>query len=460
MNASGRCQYRPMYDYDMITIGAGSAGVRASRMAAEFGARVAVIEERELGGTCVNVGCVPKKLLVYASSIYEEMRGAAGFGIDAVTQPVDWARLIANKNREIERLNGVYDRILKKAGVDILEGHATLLDPHTVDIDGKKLTAEYMLVATGGWPHLPSIAGIEHAITSNDVFFLEALPERILIVGGGYIAVEFAGIFNGLGVDTTLVYRKDLFVRGFDCDVRKTLRDEMRKKGVALRFNLNVERIDPSGKGLRSALTDGSVLDTDMVLFATGRSPLTGKLGLENVNVKTLQNGSIVVDKYSKTNVPNIYAVGDVTDRVALTPVAIMEGAAVAHTLFNNRPTAVNHHNVPSAVFSQPPIATVGFTEDAARDQYDSIDVYRSEFSPLKHSLTGIDEKTMIKLIVESATDRVVGIHIVGEYAPEIIQGFAVAMNSGATKAEFDATIGVHPTSAEELVTMRRRPDA
>ena len=439
----------------MITIGAGSGGIRASRMSAEFGGRVAIVEERELGGTCVNVGCVPKKLLVYASHIHEELRGAAGFGIDAIAQPVDWSRLIENKNAEIERLNCVYERILRTAGVEILEGHATLLDSHTIELDGRERTAEHILIASGGWPHVPSVPGSALSINSNDVFFLDTLPERVLIVGGGYIAVEFAGVFNGLGVDTTLIYRRDLFLRGFDQDLRVSLRDEIQKKGVNLQFNLDIERIEQCKNRLRSTLTNGSEFDSDQVLFATGRSPLTGDLGLENTNVQTSQNGSIVVDAYSKTNVSNIYAIGDVTHRVPLTPVAIAEGAAVAQTLFNDTPTAVNHANIPSAVFSQPPIATAGLTEEQARTQYKEIQVYRSDFSPLKNMLTGIDEKTMIKLITESGTDRVIGIHIAGTDAPEIIQGFAVAMQCGATKSQFDATIGVHPTSAEELVTLR-----
>ena len=443
------------YDYDFFVIGGGSGGVRAARIAGGHGARVAVVEERYLGGTCVNVGCVPKKLLVYASHFGEDFEDAAGFGWSVGERRFDWAQLIANKNNEIGRLNEVYARMLGGSGVEVFDGHAHLVDAHTVAIGEQTYSAEYILVAVGGWPVKPDVPGAEHAITSNEAFFLESLPERVVVVGGGYIAVEFAGIFYGLGARVTQLYRGPLFLRGFDDDVRAALAEEMAKKGIDLRFNANIAGIARADGALRATLEDGATIDADCVMYATGRAPLTANIGLEDAGVALNAKGAVVVDDYSKTSVDNIYAVGDVTDRVNLTPVAIKEGHAVADTLFGGRPTRADHADVPSAVFSQPSIGMVGLTEAEARATYGAVDVYRSHFRPMKHTLSGRDEKTLMKLIVERATDRVVGVHMVGPDAGEIIQGIGIAVKCGARKADFDATVGIHPTSAEEFVTMR-----
>jgi glutathione reductase (NADPH) len=448
----------PDYDYDLFTIGAGSGGVRASRMSAGRGARVAVAEERYLGGTCVNVGCIPKKLLVYASSFREEFEDAEGFGWSVGPRENDWARLIANKDREIERLNGVYARLLDAAGVERIEGRARIVDPHTVAVGERTFTAENILVAVGGWPERPEIPGIEHAITSNEAFALPELPRRVLVVGGGYIAVEFAGIFQGLGAQVTQLYRGPLFLRGFDDDIRRALADEIRKSGVDLRFDENpvsIERL-PSG-ALRATLAGGSTLEADAILYATGRKPLTADLGLEKAKVAIGARGEILVDEYSRSSVPSIWAIGDVTDRISLTPVALHEGMCLAATLFGGQPTKPAYENVPSAVFSQPPLGAVGLTEASARERFGEVDVYRSRFRELKHTLSGRDQQTLMKLVVEPRSDRVVGAHMVGPHAGEIIQGIAIAMQCGATKAQFDATIGIHPTAAEEFVTMREK---
>jgi glutathione reductase (NADPH) len=445
------------YDYDLFTIGAGSGGVRASRMSASFGAKVAVAEERYLGGTCVNAGCIPKKLLVYASHYSEDFSDAAGYGWTVGERSVDWRKLIANKDREISRLNGVYRKILSDNGVEILHGHAEIVDPHTVTVDGKRHTAKYILVAVGSWPVVPKIPGAEHAITSNEAFHLGSLPEKVIIVGGGYIGVEFAGILHGLGAHTTQLYRGELFLRGFDDDIRRTLAEEMRKRGIDLRFNRDIKRIDKPGAILRATLDDGQIIDADQILYATGRVPLTGNLGLDRARVQLKDNGAVAVDEYSKSSVDNIYAIGDCTDRMMLTPVAIAEGMAVANTLFNNKPTRPGYLNVPTAVFSTPNCGTVGLTEQEARQRNFSVDIYRTSFRPLKHTLTGRDERTMMKLVVDGATDRVLGCHMVGPDAGEITQGLAVALNCGATKAQFDGTIGIHPTAAEEFVTMRAK---
>jgi glutathione reductase (NADPH) len=445
------------YDYDLFTIGAGSGGVRASRMSAAFGARVAVAEERYLGGTCVNVGCIPKKLLVYASHYSEDFEDAAGYGWTVGERRMDWTKLIANKNREIGRLNGVYRKILKDAGVEIIESHAEVLDPHTVAIDGKKLTAKYILVATGSWPSVPHIPGAEYAISSNEAFYLPALPGKVIIVGGGYIGVEFAGIFHGLGIQTTQLYRGELFLRGFDSDIRTTLADEMRKRGIDLRFKTDIAKIERTGGTLRATLTDGQTIEAGQILYATGRAPKTRELGLEKAGVVLQESGAVVVDEYSKSSVDSIYAIGDCTDRMMLTPVAIAEGMAVANTIFNNKPTRPNYLNIPTAVFSTPNCATVGLTEQEAIAATFKVDIFRTAFRPLKHTLTGRDERTMMKLVVDRLTDRVLGCHMVGPEAGEIIQGLAVALNCGATKAQFDATIGIHPTAAEEFVTMRSK---
>ena len=445
------------YDYDLFTIGAGSGGVRASRMSAGFGAKAAVAEELYLGGTCVNVGCIPKKLLVYAAHYSDDFKDSEGFGWTVGERRVDWAKLIESKNKEIARLNGVYRNILGDSGVEIFDGHAEILDPHTVALDGKKYTARYILVAVGGWPVVPNFPGSELAITSNEAFHLPSLPKTVIIVGGGYIGVEFAGIFHGLGAHTVQLYRGASFLRGFDDDIRSTLAAEMLKRGVDLRFRVDITRIDKVGNRLRATLTDGNIIDADQIMYATGRVPKTTGLGLERLGIELKSNGAIMVDDYSRSSIESIYAIGDCTDRMMLTPVAIAEGMAVANTLFNGKPMRPSYLNVPTAVFSTPNCGTVGLTEAQARGQNFSVDIYRSFFKPLKHTLTGRDERTMMKLVVDQSSDRVLGCHMVGPEAGEIIQGLAVALNCGATKAQFDSTIGIHPTAAEEFVTMRSK---
>jgi glutathione reductase (NADPH) len=440
-----------------LTIGAGSGGVRASRMSAFFGAKVAVAEDLYLGGTCVNVGCIPKKLLVYASHYRDDFADAASYGWTASAPRLDWAKLIANKNQEITRLNNVYRKILGEAGVEILDRHAEILDPHTVALDGKKMTAKYILVAVGSWPVVPKFPGSQYAITSNEAFYLPSLPKRVIIVGGGYIGVEFAGIFHGLGAQTVQLYRGELFLRGFDDDIRITLAGEMHKRGIDLRFGADITQIEKRGNTLHATLTDGSVIETDHILYATGRVPKTLDLGLEKAGVRMKPSGAVAVDEYSKSSVDSIYAVGDCTDRMMLTPVAIAEGMAVANTLFNDKPTRPGYLNVPTAVFSTPNCATVGLTEEQARQANFQVDIYKTSFKPLRHTLTGRDERTMMKLVVDRVTDRVLGCHMVGPDAGEIIQGLAIALNCGATKTQFDDTIGIHPTAAEEFVTMRTR---
>jgi glutathione reductase (NADPH) len=443
------------YNYDLFTIGAGSGGVRASRVAASYGAKVAIVEERKLGGTCVNVGCIPKKLFVYAAHFSDDFEDAAAFGWTVAERRIDWGKLIANKNGEIERLNRVYRSMLEKAGVEIINGRARILDSHTVEVNQRRYTAKYILIATGGWPTKPAVPGSEHAITSNEAFYLPALPKSIVIVGGGYVGVEFAGIFHGMGTRVTLVHRGPLFLRGFDQDVRETLANEMRKKGIDLLFDAQVEKIEKTTGGIRATLTAGNSLEADAIMFATGRQPNTRALGLDDLGVKLDDRGAVIVDEYSCTTVSNIYAVGDCTERYNLTPVAIAEGRAVAETLFHNNPMKLDYTNVPSTVFSQPSVGTVGLTEKQARERNLAIDIYRTVFKPLKHTLTGRDEVAMMKLVVDRATDRVLGCHMVGAEAGEIIQGLAVALTCGATKGQFDATIGIHPTAAEEFVTMR-----
>ncbi len=447
----------PKHDYDFFVIGAGSGGVRAARVAASLGKRVGVAEDRYLGGTCVNVGCIPKKLLVYASHFADDFEDAErGYGWTLGPRSFDWPGFIARKDAEIERLNGIYGRLLSDAGAEQIWGRATVAGPHEVRIGDRSLSAEHILVATGGWPAVPDLPGRELAITSNEIFHLEKCPRRILIVGGGYIGVEFAGIMHGLGVEVTQLYRGPLFLRGFDDDVRTVLAEEIRKKGVDLRFDVNVSALERAADGLlRATLTDGAVVEADQVLFATGRSPNSTGLGLEEAGVELDAKGAIVVDAYSRSSVPSIHAVGDVTDRIALTPVAIHEAMCLVKTLFGGEPTAPDHEQVPAAVFSQPPVGSVGLTEARARELHEQLDVYRSRFRPLKHTLTGSEETAMMKIIVDRPSDRVLGVHVVGADAAEIVQGFAVALKCGATKAQFDATIAIHPTSAEELVTMR-----
>lgn len=443
------------YDFDLFTIGAGSGGVRASRMAASYGARVAVAEERYLGGTCVNVGCIPKKLLVYGSHFGHDFEDAAGFGWTVGERAFDWPALVRNKDQEIARLNSIYRRLLADNGVELFESRARVLDPHTVEVAGRKVTAANILVAVGGWPTVPDVPGKEHAITSNEAFHLPEMPRRVVIVGGGYIAVEFAGIFNGLGAEVTQLYRGPLFMRGFDMDVRKTLAEEMRKQGIDLRFDADMAAIQRNGKALTAVLKDGGELAADAVMYATGRLPNTRSLGIEEVGVELARNGAVAVNERFQTNVPSIYALGDVTDRVKLTPVAIAEAMIFARMLFKDGAGPMDYGNIPSAVFSQPPVGTVGYTEEAARERYGAVDVYRSVFTPLKHTLSGRDEKTLMKLVVDRASDRVVGCHMVGADAGEILQGMAVALGCNATKADFDRTVGIHPTAAEEFVTMR-----
>jgi glutathione reductase (NADPH) len=445
----------PKFDYDLFTIGAGSGGVRASRFSASYGARVAVAEERYQGGTCVNVGCIPKKLFAYASHFSEDFENSAGFGWTVGACAFDWPTLVANKNKEIERLNGIYDRLLRAAGVEVFEARARIVDPHTVEVGGKTVTAAHILVATGGWPVVPDIPGKELAITSNEAFYLEKLPEKILIVGGGYIAVEFAGIFGGLGVEVTQLYRGPIFLRGFDDDVRHFLAGEMRKKGIDLRFNHNLACIEKSGDKLCAIFENGLEVKVDTVMYCTGRAPNSRSFGAEEAGVALSKNGAIKVDDFFQTSVPSIYAIGDVIDRMQLTPVALAEGMAVANTLFRNQPTKMDYANVPTAVFSNPSIGCVGLTEEQAREKYGRVRIFTADFKALKHTLSGSDERTFMKLVVHRENDRVLGCHMVGPDAGEIVQGIAIALNCGATKAQFDATIGVHPTAAEELVTMR-----
>ncbi len=443
------------YDYDLFVIGAGSGGVRASRVSSAMGAKVAIAEEYRVGGTCVIRGCVPKKLFVYASHFAEDFEDAKNYGWTVGEATHDWKTLIQNKDAEIDRLNGIYYTILENNKVELFESRAELIDAHTVKVGDKTFTAKYILVATGGTPVMPDVPGIEHAISSNEAFHLEEMPKRVIVVGGGYIAVEFAGIFNGLGSEVTQLYRGEQILRGFDHHVQAMVAQEIVKKGINLQTNANPAKIEKVGDVLKVTLEDGAVLEADAIMYATGRRPNTAGMGLEKVGVELKPNGAIAVDGYSKTSVDNIYAIGDVTDRVALTPVAIHEGMAFADTVFAGKPRAFDHGDVPSAVFSQPPVGTVGLSEADARAKYGDVDVYKSEFRPMKQTITQGSERAMVKLIVDQKSQRVVGVHVVGADAGEIIQGFGVAVKMGATKEQFDATVGVHPTLAEELVTMR-----
>jgi len=418
---------------------------------------VAVAEERFLGGTCVNVGCIPKKLLVYASAFREDLAEAQegyGWSLDGVD--FDWSRLIENKNREIARLNGIYQGLLDSAGVESIEGRATVVGPHAVAIEGRTLSARHILVATGSRAYRPpEIEGVEHAITSDEAFYLEALPERVIVVGGGYIAVEFAGIFAGMGSDVCQLYRGPMFLRGFDDDLRGHLAGEMRDRGIDLRFDCVPVKIELGTGSVRATLNDGGQIEANQILCATGRHPNSQGLGLEEVGVTCAPSGAVVVDEYSKTSVPSIHAIGDVTDRINLTPVAIHEAICLVNTLFNDRPMMPFHESVPAAVFSQPPLATVGLTETEARARHGEIDVYRSIFRGLKQTLTSSSTRCLMKLVVDRASDRVVGLHMAGHEAGEIVQGFAVAVRAGLSKAQFDETVGIHPTLAEEFVTLR-----
>ena len=445
------------YDFDLFVIGAGSGGVRAARFAASFGARVAVAESRYLGGTCVNVGCVPKKLMVYAAHYQDEFKLSRSFGSDVEAKSFDWNTLIANKNTEIERLNGIYEKLLVNSGVHLLNGHAKIVDAHTVDVDGQQYSAKHILVAVGGWPQVPDIPGREYATDSNQVFFLKEQPKRVLVIGGGYIAVEFASVFHGLGSQTQLAYRGDLFLRGFDHDVREHLHQELLKKDMTLRFNCDVQRIDKQeDNSLLITFNDGQTSEVDCIFYATGRRPMLDNLGLENVNIKLNKDGFIAVDEQYQTSESSILAIGDVTGRVQLTPVALAEGMAVARRLFRQedyRP--VDYDLIPTAVFSLPNIATVGLSEEQARAEGYTVQTFKSSFRPMKLSLSDQQERIFMKLIVDQATDRVLGCHMVGPDAGELMQGIAVALKAGATKRVFDDTIGIHPTAAEEFVTMR-----
>lgn len=444
------------FQYDLVVIGAGSAGVRCARIAAGLGAKVAIIENRYLGGTCVNVGCIPKKLFVYASQFPELLAAAKGFGWNMQQGELDWHHLREAKTREISRLNGVYQNILDKAQAEIFTGTATIIDPHSVRVGEQQLTSKHIVIATGGWPNKNVYPGAEFATTSNEVFDLPSLPKRVIVEGGGYIAVEFAGIFNGLGCDTTLVYRGNQFLRGFDDDIRSFLAKEMHEKGVALNFSTEITAIDKHDNGsLTVTFADGRSTVTDMVFSAIGRRPMVDDLGLENVDVHRNANGTIIVNESFQTSEPSIYALGDVVGRMPLTPVALNEGMALAKFLFAKEPIRLKYDAIPTAVFSQPELATVGLTEVGARHEYGEIEVFKSEFRPLKHTLSGLTERTLMKLIVAKDSQKVVGCHMVGEHAAEIMQGIAIAINMGATKKDFDATVGIHPSAAEEFVTMR-----
>lgn len=441
-------------DFDLFVIGGGSAGVRCARIAAGHGARVGVAEDRFWGGTCVNIGCVPKKFLVMAAEYGASTQDARGFGWESAPGAHDWSALIAAKDKEISRLNGIYRRLLDQSGAKIFDARAAFIDAHTLDVGGERITAERIVIATGGHPIGLDIPGAEHAIISDDAFYLPEMPKRVAIIGSGYIAVEFAGIFAGLGAETHLVYRQPLPLRGFDGDLREALAEALTGNGVQLHSDTLPTAIKPTADGKCLSLSDGTMLDVDLVFFATGRAANTKGLNLDAAGVKLGEKGEVLVDETFATSVPHIFALGDVTDRLNLTPVATAEGHALADTLFGNKPRGVNLHNVPTAVFSIPPIATVGLTEEEAAKAA-PVKVFVTKFTPMRHQLTGRARRTLMKLVVDEASDRVLGAHMLGEDAAEIIQGIAVAITAGATKADFDRTIGIHPTAAEEFVTLR-----
>lgn len=444
--------------YDLLVIGAGSGGVRAARMSAAMGAKVAIVESRYLGGTCVNVGCVPKKLFVYASEYTQSFKDAEGYGYTVDNAPrFSWPTLRDNKTQEIVRLNGVYHNMLVNAGVTIINGHAEFVDDHTVVVDGKLYKAKNILIATGSWPFKPSIPGNEHVITSNEFFYMEAFPKHAIVIGGGYIAVEFAGILNGLGANTHLVYRGEPVLRGFDDDVRTFVSEELKAKGIALYYNHTIEKVEklPSGQ-LAVTFNTGETLSTDAVICALGRKPLLDPLNIEKAGLTKAHHGELTVNQHYQTAVPHIFAVGDVIGRVQLTPVALAEGMYVANYLFGNNPKPINYDFIPTAVFCQPNLGTCGLTEIQAATQYKKVAVYESNFKPMKNTLSGNSERMLMKLLVDTETDKVIGCHMAGHDAGEVIQGLAVAMQAGATKADFDSTIGIHPTAAEEFVTMRQ----
>lgn len=448
------------YDYDLITIGGGSGGVRASRMSAAHGARVALIESGALGGTCVNVGCIPKKLFSYAAHAASDVADARGFGWSVTDMQFDWKTLLANKDREIARLNGVYAKVLQDAGVKVIAGRARVVDAHTVVVDDQTLTGKHLLIATGGHAVKPDIPGVELSITSDEAFHLKALPRRAVLVGGGYIAAEFASIFNGLGVETTVLHRSAQLLRGFDEDLGKVLAEEFAQHGITLMFNETPTGMTRDGDGFRVSLDSGRSIATDLVMFATGRLPNVAGLGLEDAGVKLAKNGAVQVNDFYCSSVPSIHAIGDVIDRIQLTPMAIAEGMALARTLFKNDPAKLDYANIPTAVFSHPHIGSVGLSEAEAREKHGEVDIYRTRFRPLKATLSGSAERVFMKLVVARDSGRVLGAHMVGAEAGEIIQGLAVALNCGATKAQFDATLGIHPTTAEEFVTLRTRDAA
>ena len=437
------------FDFDLFVIGAGSGGVAGARRAASYGAKVAIAEAVRVAGTCVLRGCVPKKLLVYGTHFADELEDAAGYGWSVTGAALDWGKLIAAKNREIDRLHGIYVKMLKDSGVEILEGWAEIVSPNEVRLGGRVYRARYIVIATGGTPHKPEeLRGAEHAIVSDEALELTSLPKRILIIGGGYIAVEFAGIFNAAGADTTIAIRRDTILRGFDRDIRSHLTGEMTKRGVRVLPDVHIKAIEKTKDGFIATDDSGKQIETDLVMCATGRTPNSKRIGLEALGAHFDKSGAITVDEWQQTTVPGIYAVGDCTNKINLTPVAIAE------TLFNRNPIKMDHHNVPSAVFSQPPVGTVGLSEEDAR-RIAPVDVYRAVFRPMKHTLTGRDEKTLMKLVVDRASNVVVGAHMVGADAPEIVQGLAIAVKAGLTKAQWDRTTAIHPTAAEEFVLMR-----
>lgn len=444
------------FDYDLFVIGAGSGGVRAARMAANKGKKVAVAEERYLGGTCVNVGCVPKKLFVYASQFPELFHASKGFGWNQAEQPVlDWPTLRDNKTAEIERLNGIYNDLINNSGADLFDGRATVLGPQQVEVNGETYSVRTILVATGGWPFIPEFPGSEHAVSSNEMFFLDELPKRAVVVGGGYIAVEFAGILNGLGVDTHLVYRGTNLLKSFDREMSDKITQGMAEKGVNIHLSQQVTDIAEKAHGYSVTLDDQSSMDADLVLYATGRQANTASLGLENTAVELRSNGSIVVDEHFCTAEPSIYALGDVIDRVQLTPVAIQEAMVLVDALYGDGLATIDYDNIPTAVFCQPELGTVGLSEEDAQAKYADISVYTSDFKPMMQTLGGGNERITMKLVVDQQTDKVIGCHMVGDHAAEIIQGMGIALKAGATKVHFDDTLGIHPSAAEEFVTMR-----
>ena len=443
-----------MADYDLLVIGGGSGGVACARRAAAYGARAAVIENDRLGGTCVHRGCIPKKLLVYASHFSHDFEDAAGYGWTVGEHAFDWREMVRTKTAELDRLEGIYERLLSNAGATHIAGTGRLLDAHTVAVGGETHRAETIVIATGGRPTMPEIPGIALAVSSDDMFDLPTFPERVVIVGGGYIACEFACIMQGLGAQVTQLYRRDLPLRGFDDDLRAVLTEEMRKGGVDLRLNTNATSLARAGDAIAVETTTGEIVEANQVLFATGRNPNVARLGLENAGLEPTAGGAVPVDEWSHTGVAGIYAIGDVTDRINLTPVAIHEGRCIAETLYNDNPQKPDHQDVATAVFTTPELGTVGFTEEEARAAFRAVDIYKTRFRPLKHTLTGREETVFMKLVVNRTSGRVVGCHMVGDGAGEAVQLLGIAVKAGATKAQFDATMAVHPTAAEEFVTM------